>query len=230
MGSSDTEAHRVAHEVSLCTNPRASLSRLLTPRQIDHILGMLHEQCRYDRDGYVVFRCDMLVGYKDALIAASTAGHADAAEHLCTEQAFAKRFGFEAGAQYIKNDAFQFMTAPIMDEGPFDLGSIMLYPSNAYAVDPACWERNDKSVCPLVAARFGTTWPISVNVAPSNGDVAFVKTWYKWIEEPPQPPTGRGSSTVISGHVKRVKDEGQRDVVRIHRFEIKGNEMVIKHL
>ena len=230
MGSSDTEAHRVAHEVSLCTNTRASLSRLLTPRQIGHILGMLHEQCRFDRDGYVVFRCDMLVGYKDALVAASTAGHADAAERLCTEQAFANQFGFEAGAQYIKNDAFHFMTAPIMDEGPFDLGSIMLYPSNAYAADPACWEKNDKNVCPLVAARFGTTWPISVNVAPSNGDVAFVKTWYKWIEEPPQPPTEQGRSTVISGHVKRVRDERQRDVVRIHCFEIKGNEMVVKHL
>jgi hypothetical protein len=118
---------------------------------------MIHEQCRFDRDDYVLFRCDKLVGYQEALIAASIAGNPDATEKLCNSQEFANRFGFEAGAQYIKNDAHSDLDAPIMDEGPFDYGSIMIYPSNAYAADSACWEQGDLSACPLVAAKFGAT-------------------------------------------------------------------------
>ena len=198
---------------------------------------MAHEHCRFDRDENVLFRCDKLVGYKDALIAASVAGHQDAAERLCTEQGFANEFNFEAGAQYIKNAALNSIYAPIMDEGPFDLGSIMIYPLNAYAADSNCWEQNDICVCPLVAARFGSTWAIQVNTAPSVGDVNFVRAWYPWLEEQKEPgdekpkepgaekPT-TGSGTVVVG--KRRGDEAEREFVRVHRLGVRDGKVWVK--
>jgi hypothetical protein len=192
---------------------------------------MLHEHCRWDRDDHVLFRCDKLLGYQDALIAASLAGHSDAAERLCANQAFANEFHFEAGAQYIKNDAYDMIISPIMDEGPFDLGSIMMYPSNAYAADANCWEKSDASVCPLVAARFGSTWPINVNTAPSAGDVKSVKTWYKWIEGPGEPAAADGQiarSAAVVG--MRGDDAGRRQAVRVHRVEVRDGNVLVRKL
>jgi hypothetical protein len=233
MGSKSTEAHRVAREVShsIHTRPNPPLSHLPTQKQIGHVLGMLHEHCRWDRDDHVLFRCDKLLGYQDALITASLAGHPDAAERLCTNQAFANEFHFEAGAQYIKNDAYAMIVSPIMDEGPFDLGSIMMYPSNAYAADPKCWEKSDASVCPLVAARFGSTRLINVNTAPSAGDVKFVKTWYKWIE-------GLGGLAVAEEQIARSAavvgmrggDAGRREAVRVHHVEIRDGNVLVREL
>ena len=192
---------------------------------------MAHEHCRFDRDKNVLFRCDKLVGYKDALIAASVAGHQDAAERLCTEQGFANEFNFEAGAQYIKNAALNSIYAPIMDEGPFDLGSIMIYPLNAYAADSNCWEQNDICVCPLVAARFGSTWAIQVNTAPSVGDVNFVRAWYPWLEESKEPgdekPEGPGAEkpTTGSGAVVVGKRRETKQSVSLLEFTVLGLEM-----
>jgi hypothetical protein len=190
---------------------------------------MLHEHCRFDRDNYVIFRCDKLLGYEAALIAASVAGHADAANRLCTEQVFANQFGFEAGAQYVKNDAYSFVPAAVMDEGAFDLGSIMIYPSSAYAADTTCWEQANTAVCPLVASRFGTTWAINVNTAPSRGDVEFVKQWYKWIDPLPEPPA-QGSLDTSSGANKRTRHVEKRSIFKVHRLRLGSGIVVVKEL
>lgn len=170
-----------------------------------------------------------MLGYQAALIAASVAGHADAANRLCTEQVFANQFGFEAGAQYVKNDAYSFVPAAVMDEGAFDLGSIMIYPSNAYAADTTCWEQANTAVCPMVASRFGTTWAINVNTAPSRGDVDFVKQWYKWIDPLPEPPAQESLAT--ASHLDKRRGQMEtRSVVNVHRLRLESGNVVVKEL
>jgi hypothetical protein len=56
-------------------------------------------------------------------------------------------------------------------------------------------------------------------VAVSRYDIEFVKRWYKWEEEAP-----------ATGTVKQVRDdERKRDVVRVHRILVRGNDTVVKH-
>ena len=144
--------------------------------QIGHTLGMLHEQCRWDRDEYLEYRCQNLVGYEAAIAAAEAEGipRNKAENYLCNNKAFADHFNF-AGSQYVKNDKFDNLDFGPMDYGAFDYGSIMMYPSSAYAGDSRCWEDSTMDLCPMIAQN---GWMIVEAPAPSNGDIAFVKKWY----------------------------------------------------
>jgi hypothetical protein len=132
------------------------------------------------------------------------AGETNVPTRLCEDQAFALRYGFD-GSQYIKNAGYVDF-AGRFDEGKIDLGSVMMYPSNAFA-NPECSPMKMEA-CPLVAIdrinakEVGTSW-IYANVAPSNGDVAFVKEWYPWEAD-----------MKIGGEVKAEVG------VREHRFDV----------
>jgi hypothetical protein len=71
----------------------------------------------------------------------------------------------------------------MFDEATFDMGSIMLYPSNAFS-NPEC-SSNNIDACPMVGIYkvgdrvVGKSW-IHGSVAPSAGDAAFVKQWNPW--------------------------------------------------
>jgi hypothetical protein len=71
------------------------------------------------------------------------------------------------------------------DEGTFDYNSIMLYPSTASAADSRCWtDPNRLDLCPLAAKMSGSRWTYGAAIAPSIGDVAFFKKYYRWIGGP----------------------------------------------
>ncbi|KAF2821550.1 hypothetical protein CC86DRAFT_386491 [Ophiobolus disseminans] len=149
--------------------------------EIAHVLGMIHEQCRDDRDEYVEYLCKNVAGYDAAFGRAVASDDPEAGEKLCYDKQFAERHGFD-GSQFTKNHDFwdQF---GMFDYGTFDLGSIMLYPSNAFFTSK-CWSSN-MDACPMVGIDklngkvTGTSW-IHGNAQPSAGDIAFVKKWYPY--------------------------------------------------
>ncbi|KAI8942026.1 hypothetical protein NX059_000133 [Plenodomus lindquistii] len=173
----EIEPHRVAHELG-------------------HVLGMVHEQCRGDRYQFVEVRCEKIRCFTHALTSAILDGESPhvAKEKLCKDKATAKKYRFDA-AEYIKNDEVPRIDF-IMDEGSFDYGSIMLYPSNTFVAGDC---QNNLDECPMVAidrvdGEVVGTRPININAAPSTGDVAFVRKYYPWIE--PVPGQDSSSNTV----------------------------------
>jgi hypothetical protein len=168
---------------------------------------MIHEQCRNDRDTYLEYRCENIKGYGAAAYNAMMAAEKAVESRLCEDKAFAEKYGFD-GAQFTKN-AGKSDIAGRLDEGPFDFGSIMMYPSNAFS-NPDCKPDNiDK--CPMVQIDkvndkvTGTSW-IHTGEVPSQGDIAFVKKWYPRVQ-------GEGASAVV----RRTEVRGN---VREHTFHV----------
>lgn len=101
---------------------------------------------------------------------------------LCHNKAFADSYGFMSGE-------FAKMPAGYDEPTGFDLGSVMLYESLAFA-RRECW--HDRSYCPLVKySRTGglpdRNRPISMielNIDPSDGDAKFLQRWYPAFRAP----------------------------------------------
>ncbi|KAF7568266.1 Astacin domain containing protein [Pyrenophora tritici-repentis] len=191
--------------------------------EIGHVLGLLHEHARFDRDDFITYQCTNLKGYSQAVNAATDAGFelAYAILRLCSEKDFALQFDF-IGAEYTKNDAYSNFDTGIFDEGDFDLGSIMMYPSSANTEDERCWTESRKDLCVLMAGTELKMWPIMPAQAPSRGDVEFVKKYYPYIGLPAsssmtvsdQPTTSAAVVQVAEQKVKR----GPQSAVRVHRI------------
>ncbi|KAF1357669.1 hypothetical protein EJ07DRAFT_180693 [Lizonia empirigonia] len=162
--------------------------------ELGHVFGMVHEQHRNDRksikhkqassdtdtafgDDHVLYECKNVEGYDVALVTAMIGGLTEAEAHtkLCEDLAFAEKHDFR-GAEFVKNPQGKIHD----DSGGFDLDSIMLYPSSGFA-NPAC--DTDKTKCPLlklmkINGEVVGTNRILENVVPSDGDAAWLKTWY----------------------------------------------------
>lgn len=157
------------------------------------VFGMVHEQHRNDRksinqqalgdtntvlgDEHVLYECRNVQGYDIALVTAMIGGLTEEEAHtkLCEDLAFAEKHDFR-GAEFVKNPQGKIHD----DSGGFDPDSIMLYPSSGFA-NPAC--DTDKTKCPLlklvkINGEVVGTNRILENVVPSDGDVAWLKTWY----------------------------------------------------
>ena len=167
---------------------------------------MIHEQCRNDRDDYAEYRCQNVEGYDEAFGRALTAGELSAATELCDNKKVAEKYGFD-GSQFTKNHEMGEEAPGIFDEGSFDRGSVMLYPSNAFSKSECSPSNMD--ACPMVAIdkvngkETGKSW-IYANVAPSNGDVAFVKKWYPWEGAKTTPkPSPEPSPGIASPEIAR---------------------------
>jgi hypothetical protein len=158
---------------------------------------MVHEHCRNHRDDHVEYRCGNIQGFGKALTSAILAGERDVSTRLCGDQEFAIKYGFD-GSAYTKNLGYTDF-AGRFDEGSFDMASVMMYPSNAYS-NPGCSPTN-MDVCPLVGLDkvngkvVGKSW-IYGNVAPSSGDVAFVRKWYPWEDDMESAPQMKARSAV----------------------------------
>jgi hypothetical protein len=62
-------------------------------RQFGHVLGMIHEQCRSDRDDHIVYHCKDINGYGATFYKAMMAGEQDVDTHLCDEKPLRKNTG-----------------------------------------------------------------------------------------------------------------------------------------
>jgi hypothetical protein len=178
---------------------------------------MVHEQCREDRDKFIEFRCEKLKGYNEAKELASKIDFFGMWDNkLCWDKRFAQRFGF-VGSQYMLNDDNP-GDPGFLDEDGFDLGSIMLYPSGAYAADPNCYGNPpDLDACPLVKLDKVdgkvVKYPINTNTAPSPGDVEFVERWYK--PPKPLPPSSSQSSAQSSSQPSPQSSHQVRSIALI---------------
>lgn len=94
---------------------------------------------------------------------------------LCEDRLFAGKYEF-VGSQFTKNPEGKIHDEP----GGFDTNSIMMYSSDVFA-DPAC--DSDKTKCPLlklvkINGEIVGTNRILENTQPSDGDIAWAKSWY----------------------------------------------------
>lgn len=212
--------------------------KMLIFSKFGHVLGMVHEQVRHDRDTYIEYRCENVRGYHSAYTTALLAGEDPATirQNLCDDFLFAAKYGF-MGTAYTKNDRYKNIPF-ILDEGEFDYQSIMMYPSNAYS-GPECQgtiDNLDKCVLVALDRVKGVVRSKSfmhTNLDPSQGDVEFVRRYYPFVEEgaveaEPEPEPRRGSLAEAmpsgGGEVKgeegvEVRSNGE-SVVRVHRVEV----------
>jgi hypothetical protein len=116
--------------VSIAAASERGLWRLTTTAHgLGHAFGLLHEHQRPDRNDFVQYNCEMLVGYDDALKRASEKGHG--ADELCNSAQCAAEFGF-AATQFTTNGA---LVDPSTGSKQYDVDSIMYYISENFA-DP----------------------------------------------------------------------------------------------
>ncbi|OAL47819.1 hypothetical protein IQ07DRAFT_681968 [Pyrenochaeta sp. DS3sAY3a] len=182
--------------------------------EFGHVLGMIHEHNRDDRDEYLVYRCEKLLGFDDALAWAIEDGveEAVARKKLCDEQRFATKYEFD-GCAYTKNEWYHDRPG-YFDEDEFDIDSIMMYPTTDSS-NVECNELGIDDECPLMkidkvdGKNIGTLSRISQPEVPSAGDVAFVKKYYPWFSPSPSssssplpPPTKKIRRTVSVSEVQ----------------------------
>jgi hypothetical protein len=140
-------------------------------------------------DEYVKYQCEKVGNFDTALSRAIADGVSEAVARnkLCDDTAFAQKYDFWGWA-FTKNDRHS--TDPgVLDEGEFDVNSIMLYSSTAFAgksslceLAPSLW----KDACPLLkwtkvnGVKVGTEL-IHEKMDVSDGDVRWVKKYYPWV-------------------------------------------------
>ncbi|KAK3209131.1 hypothetical protein GRF29_69g882549 [Pseudopithomyces chartarum] len=103
--------------------------------ELGHVLGLLHEHGRIDRDNHVIFRCRNLLDFQSCFAAAKKdrdeqdTGDTDAEieKKLCEQWTFANRYGFSARS-FMKGTGSQPHVDPA-SWGAYDRDSIMHYSS-----------------------------------------------------------------------------------------------------
>ncbi|KAH6625713.1 hypothetical protein C7974DRAFT_456032 [Boeremia exigua] len=147
--------------------------------EFGHVLGLVHEVHRSDRDDYVLYQCKHVIGYQDCLdkaMAAEKMSQQDASAKLCEDFDFATKYNF-FGTQFLKSPGGE-----NVDQGNFDLDSIMLYHSLVMS-NSICVI--DMHQCPLLqykkeGGKTAGLERIPPRDMPSAGDIALVKKWYPW--------------------------------------------------
>ncbi|OAG07581.1 uncharacterized protein CC84DRAFT_1175361 [Paraphaeosphaeria sporulosa] len=189
--------------------------------ELGHVLGLLHEHQRSDRDTVIEYRPENIAGYTEALAAAikDKVPEAEARQKLRDDVPFCQKYNFR-GSAYVKNAD---QPGPIIGDhaqGPldFDFDSIMIYPSDAQTDTAAC--RADLAHCPIVR-RAGTSSDgkskfeyIAAKGKPSAKDVEFVRKHYAWREEEVSQRRKRSSREVgevkVQIKIRRSNSEVQR--------------------
>ena len=179
---------------------------------------MVHEQSRNDRDDYDEYHCDRVLGFKEALEKAMADGLTEeqARKDLCEDFSVAHKYDFRGDA-FTKNNNYKNIPMILDEPDGFDLQSVMLYSSMAFAPALASLYTD---YCPLLkidrvnGKKVGVS-RIESNVAPSAKDVAFVKNYYPWesaVETPPEvsPRPSPGTPPPMAA----------RNFLNIHKLEL----------
>lgn len=153
------------------------------------VLGMTHEQNRWDRDDHVEFRCLNIAGIDEIIAHLRVAEKMDfetARKAICEDWKKAIQYG-SPSASFIKGEGGVDSSVKPAGDGPggFDEKSIMLYSS--YARYNKGGEPNLQNAV-LVGIKKdadgnkipGSEYMLETNTKVSRLDAQFVKDWYPW--------------------------------------------------
>ncbi|KAH7125256.1 hypothetical protein B0J11DRAFT_614665 [Dendryphion nanum] len=123
-GAKNTEVQKIAHEIS-------------------HVLGILHEHQRWDREQYLKFTCENVWGYETAVRRCEASEDCDM-DMLCTYYGTASDLPWTSGRSFTVGNV-----GDLDSQGPFDFESVMLYSAEGWADKDECSIEKKAESCPL---------------------------------------------------------------------------------
>ncbi|KAF2661064.1 hypothetical protein K491DRAFT_711314 [Lophiostoma macrostomum CBS 122681] len=153
--------------------------------ELGHVLGMVHEHQRADRDLFIKYNCDKVFGFDAAWQKASADGISK--DRLCNDAQVATYYGFWAGVQFIRG-FIGVLKWEVVGSGAYDIESIMHYASDAGVADQTRCNANhpdEPAMCVMAfwknPSKHDAGWETRFRQNPiSQRDVAWVKKVYPW--------------------------------------------------
>ncbi|ORY11906.1 hypothetical protein BCR34DRAFT_601026 [Clohesyomyces aquaticus] len=190
--------HALVFEVTHVQGDGSIMKAAKKASLVGHLLGMMHEHQRRDRDKYIIVNCKAIAGYDEAWrnVQDLPPNKRPTEDQLRNNMRTALMFGFYVAWDFAPGYGVR-PDIKLNERGLYDVSSTMHYTSSVYAGIEDCYYGREVNKCPilfwkdpedhtkgsahLVMRENGGPFPISAM------DVKWVKDNYLWEDPTPAP-------------------------------------------